>query len=97
MLDYTNAGAKNIKSKSRKLEYASERHFVCWLAKHELGMHEKTIASLLGGRERTTIISSIQAADAMIKFPINVNNYSKKLYERALKVIESKRNQSVNN
>lgn len=88
LMAYSNAGKEKLLLKSRSHIIALERHLVCWLAKYELGIHEKSIAYLLGGRERSTMYNSFAAAEAMIKYPSTVPHYCEKLFNRVLKFKE---------
>ena len=59
--DYLNLPVGWVISNSRKREYSEARHIICDMLYHDMHLTQKEIGELLGGRDHTTVINSINA------------------------------------
>lgn len=56
---YLNLSVGWVISNSRKREYCEARHIICDMLYHDLHLTQQEIGDMLGGRDHTTIINSL--------------------------------------
>ena len=65
--DFFGVTVRDIKGKSRQSKIALARHVTVYLCRNELNMSYVAIGRLLGGRDHSTIIHSVEKVDKMFK------------------------------
>lgn len=74
-----------VKSKSRKHEIMTPRHWCMWFLKQKTSLTLKEIGDIMGGRDHTTVINSIQIIREQLKWKIH--NETQEQHLELIKII----------
>lgn len=85
ILDYREHSREKVLGKSRKRELVHTRRLLCWFLKKRTKLSLKDIGGLLGGRDHTTVIHSLQALQDLMDTEPEIRNEVNYLSEIFLK------------
>jgi len=83
--NYFGISIERVKSKSRKREIMTPRHWCMWFLKQNTSLTLKEIGVIMGGRDHTTALNSIDVIRTQLKW--QRHNETQDQYQELIKII----------